>query len=96
MNQTLEEAICETLDVRLERRGKKRAESGDYRVCAAHDLPPVFEQALSIKAKDLGKNVDFWNLVASSGLELKPGENFSGLSKKSRVGPKKNKKKGGR
>lgn len=95
-NQTLEEAIRETLDERLERRIKKRAESGDYRVCAAHDLAPVFERALGIKPKDLGKNVDFLNLLASSGLELKPGENFSGLSKKSQVCQKKKKNKSGR
>lgn len=95
-DQTLEEAIRETLEERLERRSKKQAKSGDYRVWAAHDLAPVFEWALGVNSKDLGKNVDFLNLFASSGLELKPGDNISGLSKKSHFCSKKNRKKSGR
>lgn len=55
-NKTLETAIEETLNERLERRIKKRVESGDYRVCAAHDLAPIFEKALDIKPKDLIKD----------------------------------------
>lgn len=72
---------------------KKRAESGDYRVCTALDFAPVFERALGIrpKEKDLGKNVDFLNLLMSLGLELKPGEKFSGSSKKSPFCPTKHK-----
>lgn len=77
-NQTLEEAIRDTLDERLERRIQKRAESGDYRVRAAHDIAPVFENAFGIKPKDLGKDVDFLDLWASSGLDLKPGQSFPG------------------
>ena len=38
--QTLRDLIQETLDERLNRRMKKRVESEDYRVCAAHDPRP--------------------------------------------------------
>ncbi len=34
-------------------RMKKRVESGDFRVCAAHDLEPIFEKAFGIKPKEL-------------------------------------------
>lgn len=91
--QMLEEAIRDTLNERLERRIKKRAESGDYRVCAAHGLAPIFENAFGIKPKDLSRNVDFLALLDSSGLDLKPGESFQGISPKPHVCSTKAKKK---
>lgn len=42
----------EILNERLNRRMKKRVESGDHRVCAAHDIAPILEKALGIKPKD--------------------------------------------
>ena len=66
--QTLEEFIKSTLDERLNRRMKKRVESADYRVCAAHDLAPIWEQAFAIKPKDLAKNKEFAALLDKKGL----------------------------
>lgn len=40
-NKTLSVLIEETLNERLNRRMKKRVDSGDYRVCAAHDVAPI-------------------------------------------------------
>lgn len=89
--QTLEQLIEETLNERLERRMKKRVESGDYRVCAAHDLAPIFEKAFDIKPKDLARNVEFLAVMEKSGLKLNDDDEWKGSSKKS--SPKKNKKK---
>jgi hypothetical protein len=94
---TLEAVIRSTLDERLERRMKKRVESGDYRVCAAHDLAPIFETAFNIKPKDLAKDDAFLSLLENSSLQLKNGGNWLGLSKRPNIkqGQKK-KKKGGK
>lgn len=81
--KTLEAVIEETLNERLERRLKKRVESGDYRVCAAHDLAPIFEKAFGIRPKELAKNQEFLSLLDRSGLDLKEGESWDGLHKKS-------------
>ena len=35
--------IEETLHKKLEQRNEKRKKEGDYRVCAAHDIAPIFE-----------------------------------------------------
>ena len=94
----LEAVIHNTLDERLERRMKKRVESGDYRVCAAHDLAPIFETAFNIRPKDLAKDDTFLSLLENSGLKLKNEENWLGLlSKRPNIkqGQKK-KKKGGK
>ncbi len=72
---TLEVIIRNTLDGRLERRMKKRIESGDYRVCAAHDPAPVFETAFNIRPRDVAKDDAFLSLLESSGLKLKNEEN---------------------
>lgn len=66
--KTLATVIEETLDEKLVR--KKRVESGDYRVCAAHDLAPIFERAFGITTKDLGKDKVFLRLLSKIGLEL--------------------------
>jgi hypothetical protein len=92
---TLEAVIRNTLDERLERRLKKRVESGDYRVCAAHDLAPIFETAFNIKPKDLAKDDAFLSLLENSGLKLKIGENWLGLSKRPNIKQGQKKKKNG-
>jgi hypothetical protein len=94
---TLEAVIRNTLDERLERRIKTRVESGDYRVCAAHDLAPIFETAFNIKPKDLAKDDAFLSLLENSGLKLKNGENWVGLPKRPNIKQDhKRKKKGGK
>jgi hypothetical protein len=82
-NKTLETIIEETLKERLERRMKRRIESEDYRVCAAHDLAPIFEKAFNIKPKDLQTNAEFLALLDRSELELKDSDIWKGLPKKS-------------
>lgn len=82
-SKSLEMLIEYTLRERLERRMKKRVDSGDYRVCAAHDIAPIFEKAFSIKLKDLQTNIDFLALLASCKLESKGIDNWTGLPKKS-------------
>ncbi|KAI9652950.1 MAG: hypothetical protein M1831_006279 [Alyxoria varia] len=69
-DKTLARVMEETLQERLERRMKKRVESGDYRVCCAHDLAPVFEKAFDVKPKDLVKDKGFMRLVDEKGLRL--------------------------
>ena len=73
-NKTLSALIEETFNERLNRRMKKRVESGDYRVCAAHDVASILEKALGIKSKDLERNQAFLNKMSANGLHLKPGE----------------------
>jgi hypothetical protein len=82
-DKTLENIIEETLNERLERRIKKRVESRDFRVCAAHDLAPIFEKAFDIKPKVLSKNEEFLAILSRSGLNLKDGDNWKGLPTKS-------------
>ncbi|KAK0128809.1 hypothetical protein ONS95_000759 [Cadophora gregata] len=72
--ERLEEVIQQTLNERLERRIKKREESGDFRVCAAHDLAPILEKALGIKAKDLQRDQEFLEIMGRCGLELGEGD----------------------
>lgn len=79
---TLAQLIEETLNERLEKRMKKRVESEDYRVCAAHDLAPIFEKALNINSKEHAKNKEFLALIEKSGLKFKDGEEWKGLPKK--------------
>lgn len=80
--KTLETVIEEELNERLERRIKKRVERGDFRVCAAHDLAPIFENAFDIKPKDLAKNKEFPAVLDRYGLKLKD-DKWNGLPKKS-------------
>ncbi|KAB8218338.1 hypothetical protein BDV33DRAFT_205539 [Aspergillus novoparasiticus] len=74
--------VEEELNKRLDRRNKKRFESGDFRICAAHDLAPIMAQALGIDLKRLEKDKGFANLVEEKGLHL-GGDRWSGLKKKS-------------
>lgn len=92
--KTLEAVIEETLIERLERRMKKRVESEDYRVCAAHDLAPIFEKAFDIKPKVLSKNQEFLDILSRSRLTLKATDKWKGLPEK--PSQKKNGEKKGR
>jgi hypothetical protein len=78
----LEVVIQETLDERLQRRMKKRVQSGDFRICAAHDLAPILEKALDIKPKELERDRDFLALVEQFGLDLREAQSWSGVVKK--------------
>jgi len=64
--QTLKALIQGILDEKLNRR--KRVESADYRVCAAHDLAPVFERCFGIKPKDLQRDKLFVKCLEKNGL----------------------------
>jgi hypothetical protein len=68
---TLESSIEKTLHVKLERRIKKRVESDDFRVCAAHDLAPIFERAFQIRPKDIERNKGFLELMKQNGLDVR-------------------------
>ena len=92
-DKTLEGLIGETLNERLERRMAKRVGSGDSRVCAAHDLAPIFEKVFCIRPKELAKNGDFLAILGKSGLVLKDGDEWKGLPKNSFQKKNKNKKK---
>ncbi|KAL6721995.1 hypothetical protein ACLMJK_001100 [Lecanora helva] len=95
-DHTLSAVIEETLNERLNRRMKKRVESGDYRVCAAHDIAPILERALSIKPKDLERDQAFVDMMLEHGLTLKPGVKWTGLDKQRKTFVNKNGKKKGR
>lgn len=108
-SETLAQKIESTLDERLGRRIKKRVESGDFRVCAAHDLAPIFEAVFDIYPKKLAKNFALISLISSRGLRLRDEDDIScileqtklqALAAKHGTGSKKsggnNKKKGGR
>ena len=92
-DKTLSAIIEETLSERLNRRMKKRVESGDYRVCAAHDIAPILGRALNIKPKDLERNQEFMEIMLQNGLHLKPNVQWSGLSKQQKTSQNKNGKK---
>ncbi|PVH77090.1 hypothetical protein DL98DRAFT_495968, partial [Cadophora sp. DSE1049] len=79
--KSLEVVIEETLNERLERRFKKREESGDFRVCAAHDLAPILEKALGINSRDLARDKGFLEVMGRCGLELGDGEVWKGVQK---------------
>ncbi|KAL2867580.1 uncharacterized protein BJX67DRAFT_352626 [Aspergillus lucknowensis] len=78
----LEALVEERLRERLEKRNKKRVDSGDFRVCAAHDVAPILGEILKIDLKLLVKDNDFAKLVEKKGLNLN-GESWRGLKKKS-------------
>jgi len=61
---------------------KKREESGDFRVCTAHDLAPNFERVFGVKEKELGRDKVFIGLVEKYGLELGEGLKWEGLGGK--------------
>lgn len=79
--KSLEAFIMDELNERLGRRDKKRQESGDFKVCVAHDIAPILERAFDIRHKDLEKDKNFLKLF-ENGLELKNGDEWKGLPKK--------------
>jgi hypothetical protein len=79
---TLAGVIEETLKERLERRLKKRVESEDYGVCAAHDVAPILEGVLGVEEKDMMRDKEFLGLVEKWGGELGGGVAWKGLQKK--------------
>ena len=94
--RTMAALIEETLNERLNRRIKKRAESGDYRVCAANDVAPILEKALGIKPKDLKRNKTFMDTMTANGLHLMPGEQWTGLGRQQESSHNKSGKKKGK
>jgi hypothetical protein len=85
-NKSLEEGIQQALQLRLKERAKKSKETGDCRVCAAHDLAPVFERVFQINPKELASSPEFLAVLESAGLELEDGQNWEGLFNKSPQG----------
>ncbi|KAE8148865.1 hypothetical protein BDV25DRAFT_10298 [Aspergillus avenaceus] len=79
--RTFSQAMEEGLNERLERRSKKRIESGDFRVCAAHDLAPLMGRALGIDLKQMKMDKQFAKLVEENGINLN-GRTWGGLKKK--------------
>lgn len=73
---------------------KKRVESGDFRVCAAHDLAPILARVLGVDLKTLEMDKLVLELVRTKGLDL-GGERWDGLAGKSYApkGKRKGKKK---
>ncbi|GLA12835.1 hypothetical protein AnigIFM62618_009350 [Aspergillus niger] len=80
--KTFSETLVEGLNERLKRRNKKRVKSGDFRVCAAHDLAPLMASVLGIDLKQMEKDKEFAGMVELKGLHLR-GEIWGGLKKKS-------------
>ncbi|KAF4186750.1 hypothetical protein CNMCM8927_005027 [Aspergillus lentulus] len=89
--KTLAQIIEQELHARLERRNKKRFDSGDFRVCAAHDLAPILASTLGTNLKQLNKDKRFALLIKSRGLDL-GDEKWEGLAAKS-FAPKNKRKK---
>ena len=80
LGDSIEQFFTERLAPRLKGRME---ETGDYRVCAAHDLAPIFERAFRVNAKDLCKNKTFIALVKKGGLQaLDQGGVWKGLVKR--------------
>jgi len=77
--RTLDTLIEKTLAEKLGR--KKRLDTMDFRVCAAHDLAPILERAFNIQERQLRKNKSFTKQVEAYGLDLKEGEYFKGIGK---------------
>jgi hypothetical protein len=80
LGDAIEQFFTEKLALRLKGRME---ETGDYRVCAAHDLAPLFERAFRINAKDLVMNKSFMTLARKGGLyALDQGGVWKGLGKR--------------
>lgn len=79
LTEALDIFFQQKLPTRLESRAKSEY---DYRICAAHDVAPVFEKAFGAKAVDLKRNKQFINLVKKRGLDLRKGEVWLGMGSK--------------
>ncbi|KAF2125240.1 hypothetical protein P153DRAFT_369942 [Dothidotthia symphoricarpi CBS 119687] len=67
--RTLEDVLGAFFQTTLEKRLQGRIkETGDWRICAAHDLAPIFERAFRVNTKDLSKNKVFSKMVQKGGL----------------------------
>ena len=88
-DKTLSVIVEETLNERLSRRMKKLVGSGDYRVCAAHDIAPCLEKTLGINPKDLEKNQAFVDTMTKFGLHLEPGTQWTALDQQHKSVPNK-------
>lgn len=80
--RTLSQAIEEEVQARLDRRMGKRVETGDFRVCAAHDLAPVLARLLGVDMKMIEKDKGFLDLVRTKGIYV-GDEQWEGLMRKS-------------
>ncbi|KAF4234671.1 hypothetical protein CNMCM8980_008599 [Aspergillus fumigatiaffinis] len=80
--KSLAQIIDQELQARLERRNKKRVDSGDFRVCAAHDLAPILATTLGTNLKRLDKDKRFLLLINSRGLDI-GDDKWEGLAAKS-------------
>ncbi|KAF2448423.1 hypothetical protein P171DRAFT_508628 [Karstenula rhodostoma CBS 690.94] len=70
----VDEETGETLGQRLdclftEKLAKKLEKGGAWRVCAAHDLAPVFEGVVGVRPGELGRDKGFVGLVRKGGLD---------------------------
>ncbi|OCK78606.1 hypothetical protein K432DRAFT_88714, partial [Lepidopterella palustris CBS 459.81] len=80
---TLQEDLDTFFNLKLPARLRSRAKSEyDYRVCAAHDVAPLFEKAFGVKEGDLKRDKEFVKLVRKRGLDLGKGEVWLGMGSK--------------
>jgi arginine/lysine/ornithine decarboxylase len=80
LKETLDGFFARKLEKRMQSRMK---ETADYRVCAAHDLAPILENASRIHTKDLKKNKGFMKLLRNGALSaLDDGRVWKGLGKR--------------
>ncbi|KAL8834798.1 MAG: hypothetical protein Q9170_003594 [Blastenia crenularia] len=70
---SLQMLVACALEEKLNRRQKKREATRDYRVCAAHDLAPVFEKAFGVRPKELQRDKKLIKSLTTDGLVLKEG-----------------------
>lgn len=68
---TLKDAISDFFAKKLETRVRGRVKStGEWTVCAAHDLAPVFERAFGVRVKELSRDKVFKKLMQKRGLDV--------------------------
>lgn len=54
-HKTIQQMVNEKLTERLDRRMEKRVNSGDFRVCAAHDLAPIIADLFRVDLRQLDR-----------------------------------------
>ena len=83
MQKVFEREMREKLRRREEKEREMGKEGGmgerDFRMCAPHDLAPVFERAFGIQYTKLNKSKHFKELLRNQGLELREGVRFKGV-----------------
>ena len=75
----LQTVMSEHISDKLNRREKKRIQTNDHRICAAHDLAPLLEKIFDIRPKDLQKSKSFRKQLQRNGLDFAKDEKFVGL-----------------